>query len=185
MAWRILGSLSLLALAWLLPAPARASQLIPRTMAELSSQSDVIFVGRCDSVAPHWNADHSLILTASRFRVSRVLKGAPVVTFTVEELGGTVGDTDLHVADVPRFTAGEEVLLCVHRTPLGRWETFGAGQGRFEINRDSRGRVWARNDFYRSELAAMSPGGVREQGAPLATLAGHLLAASPSRGLHR
>jgi hypothetical protein len=158
-----------------------ASQLIPRTLTELSRGSEVIFVGRCEAVSSDWNDDRSLILTTNRFRVLRAIKGSPGSTFTVTELGGRVGDTTLQVSDIPRFSVGEEVLLCVRRTPLGRWETFGAVQGKFEVVRDARGRVWARSGFYRSQLAAMSPEATPEMGAPLAVLAGRLSPAVPVR----
>src|ERR671931_499282 len=44
--------------------PVVASQLIPRTLPELASGADLVFVGRCEAVSPHWNDDHTLILTA-------------------------------------------------------------------------------------------------------------------------
>jgi hypothetical protein len=178
----ICSTFFLLLLLALIP-PADASQLIPRTLAELSTGSEVIFVGRCEAVSSHWNDDRTLILTTNRFRVLRAIKGSPGSTFTVTELGGQVGDTTLQVSDIPRFTVGEEVLLCVRRTPLGRWETFGATQGKFEVVRDERGRVWARSGFYRSQLAAMAPESRPELGAPLAVLAGRLSAGSPTRAV--
>src|SRR5216684_6723612 len=128
---RSTGSLTLLLAALSFAGPVRASQLIPRSLPELVAGSALIFVGRCEAVTPHWNAGHRLIFTANRFRVTRALKGAPGDTITLEELGGTVGDRRLEVPDVPQFAVGEEVLLCVHRTELGRWETFGAVQGKF------------------------------------------------------
>lgn len=166
-----------------LTVPTRASQLIPRTLADLSTGSEVIFVGRCEAVSSHWNDDRTLIVTTNRFRVLRAVKGSPGSTFTVTELGGRVGDTTLQVSDIPRFAVGEEVLLCVRRTPLGRWETFGAVQGKFEVVRDARGRAWARNGFYRSQLAAMAPEGKPELGAPLSVLAGRLSSAAPVHGV--
>jgi len=178
MAARAPGRWLVRGLALALAVPAGASQLIPRTLADLGSGSQVIFVGRCEAVSSHWNEDHTLIFTTSRIRVSRALKGEPGSTFAVEELGGTVGATTLHVSGVPRFTMGEDVLLCAHRTPLGRWETFGAAQGKFEIARDERGRVWVDNGFYREQLAAMVTGGHGQARVPLAALAGRLQAAA-------
>lgn len=169
--------------ALLLTPHVKASQLISRTLPELAAGADLIFVGRCESISCHWNQDHSLILTANRFRIARVLKGRPGETVTVDELGGTVGDDRLEVADLPRFTMAEEVLLYVHRTELGRWATFGAGQGKFEIVRDASGRPWVRSDFYRRELAEMSPTG--RGMAPLAAFAGHLQAMLKAREGHR
>jgi hypothetical protein len=163
--------------------PAAASQLIPRSLPELATGSQVIFVGRCEAVSSHWNDDRTLILTTNRFRVLRGIKGAPGSTFIVTELGGQVGDTTLQVSDIPRFAVGEEVLLCVRRTPLGRWETFGAVQGKFEVVRDARGRAWARSGFYRSQLAAMAPEATPELGAPLSVLAGRLSSTVPVHGV--
>jgi hypothetical protein len=162
---------------------AHASRLILRTMAEVAGGAEVIFVGRCEEVTSHWNDDRSLILTANRFRVHRVIKGKAGSSFTVTELGGTVGAKSLMVSGVPRYAVGEEVLICLRRTELGRWETFGAGQGRFLVARDARGRLWVRNDFYRSQLAAMAPGGPSELGAPLSVVAGRLQSAPPSLGV--
>jgi hypothetical protein len=174
MAFRMTGSFFLMALLTF-AGRAAASRLIPRTLPELAAGAEILFIGRCESVSCHWNDDHSLILTANRFRVSRALKGNPGSTFTVEELGGQVGSTILQVSDAPRFTPGEEVLLCVRRTATGRWATFGAGQGKLRIVRDAGGRPWVQSDYYRAELAAMAPVAGTARGVPLPVLAGHLL----------
>jgi hypothetical protein len=169
--------------AFLLAGPARGSQLIPRTLPELAAGSDLIFVGRCEAVTPHWNADHTLILTANRFRVTRALKGDPGAAITLEELGGTVGDRRLDVPDIPQFAVGEEVLLCVHRTELGRWETFGAAQGKFSVTRDRQGRLWVRSERYQRELAALTPEHPLPGRAPLAVFAGAMQAATKAKAL--
>src|SRR5437667_2832504 len=128
--------------------PARAWDLIPRTLPELAGGAELVFMGRCEAASSHWNKDHTLILTSCRFRVSRVLRGAPQTTVTLEELGGMVGDTGMSVPDVPHYTAGEEVLLFVNRTEIGRLKTFGATQGKFRVVTDARGRQWVRSPFY-------------------------------------
>jgi hypothetical protein len=161
-----------LSLAWGLPAA--ASQLIPRTLPELAAGADLVFVGRCEAVSAHWNDDHTLILTGNRFRVTRVLKGTPGAVITLDELGGVVGSIGMDVPGVPRYTVGEEVLLFVRRTELGRWETFGAGQGKFRLTRDAQGRPWVQNDFYRSELSAMTPPERTGSGAPLDVFAARI-----------
>jgi hypothetical protein len=155
---------------------ARASTLIRRSLPELARDAEFIFVGRCESRASHYNDDRSLILTAYRFRVDRVLKGRPTTGLVLDELGGMVGDRGMTVAGTPEHQVGEEVLVFVHRTPLGRLATYGLGQGRFQITRDSRGRPWIVNDFYRTELRALAPPGATVDGAPLATFAARLQA---------
>lgn len=164
-----------LLLALLPAAPTGASQIIPRTLPELAAGAELIFVGRCEAVTPRWNDDRSLILTSSRFRVLRALKGNPGTTITLDELGGTVGGIGMEVSGVPRFRVGEEVLLFVHRTELGRWQTYGAVQGKFSLERDAQGRPWVRSNFYATELAAMRPPDRVGVGAPLDALAVRLI----------
>lgn len=155
-------------------APSPASTLIRRTLPELAAGADLIFVGRCEAVTPHWNRDRTLILTAYRFRVLRALKGSPGATITLDELGGVVNGVGMNVSGVPRYSVGEEVLLFVHRTELGRWETHGATQGKFPLERDAQGRPWVRSDHYALELATMRPPDRPGAGAPLDALAGRL-----------
>ena len=177
---RFPGRLALLLL--LLPAvTSPGSQLIPRSLEELSTSAERIVMARCVSAAPQWNADHSQILTAYRFRVTRTLKGEASPAITLDELGGFVDGKGMMVGDVPCYTVGEEVLLFAARTEIGRWRTLGAGQGKFTLIRDPQGRSWVRNDFYRCELAQMSPDRTPGHGAPLEVFAGHVLAPLSSR----
>jgi hypothetical protein len=180
MSGRILSLSAALGALLMLAAPARASQLIRRTLPELAAGSALIFVGRCEAITPHWNTDRSLVLTAYRLRVLRVLKGTTGTTITLDELGGIVNGVGMHVSGVPRYSVGEEVLVFVHRTELGRWETYGALQGKFRVERDAQGRPWVRSDYYPTELAAMRPPDRQGQGAPLDALAGRLRSSAPT-----
>lgn len=169
-------------LAWLaITASGLAAGRPTRTLADLAAGAEVIFIGRCEAVSCHWNDAHSLILTASRFRVERSLKGAPGAAFTLDELGGMVGSRGMSASGTPRFAVGDELLLCAHRSLLGRWETCGGEAGKFRVFRDPSGQPRVSSGFYRAELAAMTPGGMRAGGAPLAVFAGHLLAAAKTR----
>jgi hypothetical protein len=176
----VLGALLLLA-----TPSAEASRLIPRTLPELTAGSDLIFVGCCEAATPHWNADRSLILTGYRFRVLRAIKGSPGATITLDELGGVVNGVGMDVSGVPRYSVGEEALIFVHRTELGRWETYGALQGKFRVERDAQGRPWVQSDYYPAELAMMRPADRTGAGAPLDAVAARLrsLAAAPPRRL--
>lgn len=167
-----------------LAAPAQASQLVPRSLEELSTSAERIVMARCVSASAHWNADHTLILTAYRFRVTRSLKGEASPAITLEELGGLVDGRGMMAADVPHYTAGEEVLLFAARTELGRWRTLGAGQGKFSLARDPQGRTWVRSDFYPRKLAEMNPDRNPARGAPLEVFAGHVLASTSPRRSH-
>jgi hypothetical protein len=179
---RFSGRLALLGLLCSLVAPAQASQLIPRTLDELSNTAERIVMARCESASAHWNAAHTQILTAYQFHVTRTLKGGASPILTLEELGGVVDGRAMKVGDVPRYTVGEAVLLFAARTEIGRWRTLGAGQGKFSLVSDPQGRAWVRSDFYRHELAQMSAGAPPGRGAPLAVFAGHVLAPVSPRG---
>jgi len=161
--------------AWRLASPAPASGPLARGLPELARGAPLIFLGRCEAISSHWNPDHTLILTACRFRIQRPLKAALGTTLTLQELGGTVGDTHLDVSGAPQYAAGEEVLLFARRTEWGVGATAGASRGRFEIVRDAPDRPWVQSDHYRQELAAMAPD--KKPGhAPLAVFAGWLQA---------
>jgi hypothetical protein len=183
MSGRILTLGALLGALLLTTPNATASRLIPRTLPELTAGSDLIFVGRCEAATPHWNGDRSLILTGYRFRVERALKGSPGATITLDELGGIVNGVGMNVSGVPRYSVGEVVLLFVHKTELGRWETYGAGQGKWQVERDAQGRPWVRSDYYPTELAALRPPGREGAGAPLDAVATRLrnLTLTPSQ----
>jgi hypothetical protein len=168
-----------------LAAPSQASQLILRSLDDLSTSAERIVMARCESASAHWNADHTQILTAYRFRVTRTLKGDTSPTLTLEELGGFVEGKGMNVGDVPHYTVGEAVLLFAARTEIGRWRTLGAGQGKVSLVSDPQGRAWVRSDFYRRELMQMSAGASPERGAPLEVFAGHVLASASLRRAHR
>jgi hypothetical protein len=178
---RFPGRLGLLGLLFLLAASSQASQLILRSLDDLSTSSERIVMARCESASAHWNAAHTQILTTYQFRVTRTLKGDASPTLTLEELGGFVGRQGMKVGDVPRYTVGEAVLLFAARTEIGRWRTLGAGQGKFSLVSDPQGRAWVRSDFYRRELAQMSADATAERGAPLELFAGHVIASTSLR----
>jgi hypothetical protein len=81
-------------------------------LAELTAEAEAVLHGRILSAAPHWNEDHTVILTTVAVEPYRYMKGdlgPGPITFDVP--GGAIGDLRLLVSDMPEFTEGEEVVL--------------------------------------------------------------------------
>ena len=78
------------------------------------------------------------ILTYSKFRVEKTLKGSPAQEITIVTPGGTVGDIAQDYVGVPRFHTGDEHVVFVRNTrPDRRCCIF--DQGAYRVEKDSRG----------------------------------------------
>lgn len=91
--------------------PVVAGQI--KTLAELSRESSLIVMGRVGTADSYVGADGEIYtdvsVTAESVLSDRDSTGQSEVRFTVK--GGTVGDRVVWFSDVPRFEAGEDVVL--------------------------------------------------------------------------
>lgn len=99
----------------------------------LVTQSEVVFRGRCSASQAYLDPKTGIIWTRYEFQVSELFKGSPSPDWTVTEPGGMVTDMGHVVPGAPHFDVGNEVVLFLYRTELGRWRTRGLGQGHFQI----------------------------------------------------
>ncbi len=132
--WRWIG-LWLLVLLW--PSAASATVLIHVGLDELIDISDVIAHVNVESVE-YFSPQEGVIKTRTTFRAREILEGAEDFDgdrLVVEVIGGEWGDLVGHIAGMPRFREGQEVLLFLERTSIGHIFT-GLGQGVFRIRRD-------------------------------------------------
>ncbi len=105
---------------------------------DMAKQARNIVVGKVTKVKSKWNGDRTQIYTLVSISVDQYIKGKlPRKTITLKQLGGTVGDAVLWVADAPRFTAGEEVLVFIRP---GLVPVVGMSNGKLSIDDDSTGR---------------------------------------------
>ena len=177
----LLATLAMVVLASAVPSPAMT--LLPLGLAELTDGAARIFVARVERVAVGHDA-HGLPAVWTTFAVAETLKGPVDAHVTVKQLGASFGGTGAHVvphADVPRYEAGESVVLFVHpESALGFTSPVGLGQGCFRIH-DRGGTTVAVNDVGNQNLvapagAARTLGGTdraraaAEASLPLATL---------------
>ncbi len=127
------------------------------------------FIVRARCVGSIVLVDRGEIWTLTSFETREAWKGAPPEILRVRLLGGRTRDLTSHVSGVPRFRAGEDVVLFL--VP----EKSGAGylivswaQGTFRVHRDPASRALvitqdtAAYGFRLSERASHSPEIVRD-----------------------
>jgi hypothetical protein len=126
-------------LAVLLASPVDAA-VVPRLdLADLVHSSEVIVQARVTRQWCAWDQDHKVIWTHYSLQVSDVLKGKPPFTVTLSEPGGEVGGKGMLVADVTHYANQEEVVVFLHRTPVGYWRPYGWGQGKYTVRQSASG----------------------------------------------
>jgi hypothetical protein len=86
-------------------------------------------------------AANGLIETVTSVAIDERLKGdGDARTIDVALPGGAVGGERMSVSGVPRFSAGERVLLFLDRNKQGEWTTIAFALGAFRFGRDAQGR---------------------------------------------
>jgi len=118
-----------------------ATTVLQVDMDFLLNEAMLIFEGEVVSSEAKWNYDKTSITTFTTFRVDEVIKGEiQYSTLTLEFLGGTVGETGLHVSAMVYPPVGENGIYFIENpgiqlvNPLVGW-----GQGHFRIQKDSNG----------------------------------------------
>ncbi len=104
----------------LLVAPAGAEAIGPKV--DVNRRADVVVRGKVVSTKSAWDRDHRLIITYTRVRVTKELKGDSPGYVTIREPGGKVGALRLTVSDQPRFAPSEEVQVNLERTDAATFD---------------------------------------------------------------
>jgi hypothetical protein len=102
------------------------------SLEQMTKKARAIVVGKVTRSHSYW--DGRIILTTHTVNVQETIKGQAARTLEVTTVGGTVGDTTLHVAGMPAFHAGEDAVVFVEQS--GRFSTVvGLAQGKFNVER--------------------------------------------------
>jgi hypothetical protein len=123
----LLGVLAALAAS----AVARATTLMRMSVEKMARTAEVVVRARCVANVTGWDAGE--IWTATTFQIEETWKGAPGVVITVRLLGGRAGNLTSTVDGVPRFQAGEDVVLFLERAGRGDFSIVSWMQGTFRI----------------------------------------------------
>lgn len=118
---------------------ARATTVVPPTFAELVAEADSIVRATVVSIESRRvpAVDGPTVKTFVELKVRKRLKGTPPDTFTLEFLGGTVGDESLRVIGMPHFVVGETEIVFVHGNGVQFCPVVRLGHGRYRVRHDA------------------------------------------------
>jgi hypothetical protein len=122
---------------------ANATTVVPPAFEELVDRADLVFVGKVVGSEAEWRVagTNQAIFTRVEFHTEEILKGSAAASVKLRFLGGTVGGVTLEVVAVPKFTAGDRVLLFVEGNGAQFCPLVGVYHGKFAVRKDDkRGR---------------------------------------------
>jgi hypothetical protein len=61
------------------------------------------------------------------------MKGSRRTAVLIRQIGGQVGSLNLHVAGMPRYNPGDQVILFLKDQQDGTFQVIGLNQGKYEI----------------------------------------------------
>jgi hypothetical protein len=128
------------AIAWVAITDASATTAIPPTFEEMADMAELVFVGKAVASRAEWRTVGSdrVIFTLVEFETQEVLKGNAGKSVTLQFLGGTIGDMTLEVTGVPRFKAGDRVILFVEKNGVQFCPLVGVFHGKFGLRKDQK-----------------------------------------------
>jgi hypothetical protein len=106
------------------------------SLAKMTHVSSLILRARCVENYAAWDGDE--IWTFTTYEPMEVWKGSAQPRVRVRLLGGRVGNLTSNVSGVPRFRAGEDVVLFLMPAMRGDFSVVSWVQGAFRIHRDPR-----------------------------------------------
>jgi hypothetical protein len=154
------------------------------SVAEMSRSAGAVVRAKCSGRSTGWYGGE--IWTFTTFEVQEVWKGPAPPQIVVRLLGGRTPEFTSTVSGVPRFHAGEEVVLFLEPTARGDFSITSWMQGTFRVVRDRRtGEERVRQDtgafpVFDPATRSFSPMGVRD--LPLSSLRAQVAAALRAEG---
>jgi hypothetical protein len=118
----------------------QASQIVYRSPRQMGEESALVVQGKVTGVRSYWNDGHTKIFTETRVAIDRSFKGSAGPEVRVVQLGGIVGHVQMKVEGALEWRTGEDVLLFLEPFSGDRYMVYGLSQGKYEIERDERGR---------------------------------------------
>jgi hypothetical protein len=115
-----------------------ATTVIPPTFDQLVKQAELIFQGTVTDARSVWEGEGGQrhIETYITFKVDDNVKGDAGAAYTIQMLGGTVGDQTMEVSDAPKFKVGDRDILFVEHNYDQFVPLVGINHGRFHVQHD-------------------------------------------------
>jgi hypothetical protein len=133
-----------------LAATAGATTIARMNLRQLAAASRVVVRARCLGNDSRWQDGE--IWTFTRFDTIETFKGVPPGEFTVRLIGGQVGGIESIIAGVPRFFAGEEVILFLDPVGGGQYSVTAWEEGTFRVTRDASGHGFVTRNMAAEEI---------------------------------
>ena len=128
------------------PLSSQASSMLPTTPQELVTLAGKAFVGTCESVVQRID-QRGLSIYEVRYRVQRMMKGAPQARVIFRVVTSMLGDGELAGAAQPFTVGSQDVLFLYPESAWGYTSPVAGAQGRFHITHDATGQAIVRNPF--------------------------------------
>jgi hypothetical protein len=120
-----------------LPFGAAYSQVIQRSLEQLTNESDAVVVGKVAALASEWNDSKSRIQTRVTIAVDQNVKGdASMRSITVLVPGGEVGSVGEVYSHSPRFLRDEAVVVFAKKSAEGFYQVSEGTKGKYTIIKD-------------------------------------------------
>jgi hypothetical protein len=124
----------MLAVAMTIGGIAQATTFARMSPEDLAREAAAIVRGRC--VGSVFETREGELWTVTSIEVRETWKGEPPRVVRVWLLGGRTANITSRVSGVPRFRAGEDVILFLSRTASGEFSVLSWAQGTFRVRRD-------------------------------------------------
>ena len=124
----------------LLPRPVSATMVDAPDIDSLISQSDYVVRAVVRAATPEWreHAGRRYISTKVELEIRDVIKGAPPMPLVLNLIGGRIGEDELVVEGLPRFSVGDEQILFVHGEQRKMFPLVALMHGVYPIIREAR-----------------------------------------------
>ena len=147
----------------------QASMLRAMSLAELVTAADQIVVAKVVSVNAAWDPAHRKILSSIEVEIEESWKGAANGFVTIVQPGGTVGEIEMTVHGMPKFTVGERSLLFLQGR--AHFQVVGMSQGERPLSWDANNQRWLVESPDVADVAEVCPNGKIRRARPAAQVA--------------
>lgn len=104
---------------------------------ELTSESDLIAVGRVGGMISEWTPNKERIQTRVTLSIDQTIKGNPQEsTVTIVVPGGEVDGVGEWYSHSVRFEKSEDVVVFAKKTSAGEYRVAGGEAGKFSVRKD-------------------------------------------------
>jgi len=134
--------------------------IVPRDD-EMVVESRAIVIGRVLGLSTSVDVDTDLVYTYTRIAVNTVLKGNVTAReIVLKELGGETRERGTMIFGMPKFEAGQDVLVYLNTWPDGSLRVHQGFLGKFKINRDQvTGRLFVERQLEGENVSIMAGSG--------------------------